>query len=115
MSYGPRRTRGYPDRGAEDLGELGAAWNEADLVLVLVEVDPGIHLDILRTWVNRVIPLVTAGRANSELLSTIAGLVAQAGLEIPFALLEGADRSDETLGQPAPTAEDRDDLAAVQS
>lgn len=115
LSYGPRRTRGYLDRGAEDLGELGAAWNEADLVLVLVEVDPGIHLDILRTWVNRVIPLVTAGRANSELLSTIAGLVAQAGLEIPFALLEGADRSDETLGQPAPTAEDRDDLAAVQT
>ncbi len=115
LSYGPRRTRGYPERGTEDLGELGAAWYEADLVLVLVEVDPGIHLDILRTWVNRIIPLVTAGRVNSELLSTIAGLVAQAGLEMPFALLEGADRSDQTLGQPVPTAENHDELASVQS
>ena len=60
----------------EELGELGAAWNEADLVLALVEVDPGIDLDIVRTWVNRVVPLVSAGRASGELLSTIAGLVA---------------------------------------
>ncbi|HEY9497094.1 MAG TPA: hypothetical protein VIR15_19735 [Intrasporangium sp.] len=115
LSYGPRRTRGYPDRGLEDIGELGAAWYEADLVLVLVEVDPGIHLEILRTWVNRIIPLVTAGRANSELLSTIAGLVTQAGLEMPFALLDGADRSDQTLGQPAPMAEDRDAVAVQPS
>ena len=64
---------------------------------------------------NRIVPLVTAGRANGELLSTIAGLVAQAGLEMPFALLEGADRSDQTLGQPAPMAEDHDELAAAQS
>ena len=94
------------------LGVLGAAWDEADLVLVLVEVDPGIHLDSVRSWVNRIVPLVTAGRANGELLSTIAGLVAQAGVEMPFALLEGADRSDQTFGQPAPMAEDRDELAA---
>ena len=73
---------------------------------MLVEVDPGIHLDIVRTWVNRIVPLVSAGRANAELLSTIAGLVAEAGLEMPFALLEGADRSDQTLGQPAPMAGD---------
>ena len=115
LSYGPRRTRRNPDRGHDELGVLGAAWDEADLVLVLVEVDPGIHLDSVRSWVNRIVPLVTAGRANGELLSTIAGLVAQAGVEMPFALLEGADRSDQTFGQPAPMAEDRDELAAVQS
>lgn len=114
LSYGPRRSRGQPERDLGDLGELAAAWDEADLVLVLVEVDPGMHLDILRTWVNRIVPLVTAGRANGELLSTIAGLVAEAGLEMPFALLEGADRSDQTFGQPAPV-EDREEMAAVQS
>lgn len=113
LSYGPRRTRRNPDRGHDELGELGAAWDEADLVLVLVEVDPGIHLDIVRSWVNRIVPLVTAGRANEELLSTIAGLVAQAGVEMPFALLEGADRSDQTFGQPAPMA-DGHELAAAQ-
>jgi hypothetical protein len=115
LSYGPRRSRGQPDRHPDEPGELTAAWDQAELVLVLVEVDPGINLDIVRTWVNRIVPLVTAGRANGELLSTIAGLVAQAGLEMPFALLEGADRSDQTLGQPAPMAEDHDELAAAQS
>ena len=69
----------------------------------------------MRTWVNRLVPLVSAGRADRELLTTIAGLVAETGLEMPFALLEGADPSDQTLGQPAPITEDRDELAAVQS
>ena len=115
LSYGPRRIRRYPERDRDDLGDLGVAWEEADLVLVLLEVDPGIHLDVVRTWVNQIVPLVTAGRANGELLSTIAGLVAEAGLEMPFALLESADRSDQTLGEPAPSAEDGDALAAVQS
>jgi capsular polysaccharide biosynthesis protein len=115
LSHGPRRIRRHPERDPDELGDLGVAWDEADLVLVLLEVDPGIHLDVVRTWVNRIVPLVTAGRANSELLSTIAGLVAEAGLEMPFALLEGADRSDQTLGQPPPMAEDPDALAAAQS
>jgi len=114
LCYGPRRSRRNHEQETGRLGELDAAWDEADVVLVLVEVDPGINLDIVRTWVNRVVPLVTAGRANGELLSTIAGIVADAGLEMPFALLEGADRSDRTLGQPAPMTEVSDELAAVQ-
>lgn len=115
LSYGPRRSRRAPDRSSDDEGGLGTAWNEADVVLVLVEVDPGIHLGIVRTWVNRIVPLVTAGRVNAELLSTIAGLVTEAGLEMPFALLESADRSDQTLGQPSSIIEERDELAAVRS
>ena len=115
LSYGPRRSRRAPERSRDDLGELGTAWAEADVVLVLLEVDPGINLEIVQTWVNRIIPLVTAGRVNGELLSTISGLVTQAGLEMPFALLEGADRSDQTLGQPAPVLAAHDELAAVQS
>ena len=90
------------------------AWREADAVLVLVEVDPGIDLDLVHTWVTRLVPLVSAGRAGPELLTTVASLVRENGLEMPFALLEGADRSDESLGRPAPMAEDREALEAVQ-
>lgn len=115
LTHGPRRSGRRPAPDPEELGELAAAWDEVDLVLALVEVDPGIDLDIVRTWVNRLVPLVSAGRASRELLTTIAGLVAETGLEMPFALLEGADPSDQTLGQPAPITEDRDELAAVQS
>ena len=70
---------------------MEVAWKDADLVLALVEVDPGFDLDILRTWVSTVVPLVSAGRASGELLSTIAQLVTEAGIDMPFALLEGAD------------------------
>ena len=113
LAPGPRRSGRRPAPTPEELGELGPAWDEADLVLALVEVDPGIDLDIVRTWVTRVVPLVSAGRASRELLSTIAGLVEKSGLEMPFALLEGADRSDQTLGQPTPITENRDELGAV--
>ena len=115
LAAGPRRSGRRPAPDPEELGELGPAWDEADLVLALVEVDPGIDLDIVRTWVNRIVPLVSAGRASGELLSTIAGLIKKSGLEMPFALLEGADRSDQTLGYPAPIAESRDELGAVQA
>ena len=72
-------------------------------------------LDVLRTWVNRVVPFVSAGRASQELLSTIAVLLEQSGLEVPFALLEGVDRSDQSLGQPLTPTEERDELGAVES
>jgi hypothetical protein len=115
LTPGPRRYGPRSASHSEDLGPLGAAWSEADLVLALVDVDPGLDLDLLRTWVSVVVPLVSSGRASGELLSTIAGLVAEAGLDMPFALLEGVDRSDETLGHPAPIADGRDELAAAQS
>lgn len=47
-------------------------------------------------------PLVSAGRASRELLRTVAGMVASAQLEMPFALVEGVDRSDETSGAVEP-------------
>ena len=115
LAAGPRRSGRRAAPEPEELGELGPAWDEADLVLALVEVDPGIDLDIVRTWVNRVVPLVSAGRASGELLSTIAGLVKRSGLEMPFALLEGADRSDQTLGYPAAPMVNRDETGAAQA
>jgi hypothetical protein len=115
LAAGPRRSGRRPAPEPEELGELGPAWDEVDIVLALVEVDPGIDLDIVRTWVNRVVPLVSAGRASGELLSTIAGLVKRSGLEMPFALLEGADRSDQTLGYPAGITVNRDEPGAAQA
>ena len=113
LTPGPRRSGRRPGPDLDDLGDLGTAWAEADVVLVMLEVDPGIDLDILRTWVNRVVPVVSAGRASRELLGTVAGLITQSGLEMPFALLEGADRSDQTLGQPAPVVGERTEPEAA--
>jgi hypothetical protein len=115
LASGPRKSGRRPAPDPRELGELAQAWDDAQLVLALVELDPGIDLDLLRTWVNRIVPLVSAGRAGGELLTTIGALVEQAGIEMPFALLEGADPSDESLGHAAPPGEGREELGVVES
>lgn len=86
-----------------------AGWESADVVLALVEVDPGIDAEQLATWVDRVVPLVTAGAPTAELLSTTADLLRGAGLRLPFAMMVGCDRLDQSLG--SVTASDVDVLA----
>jgi hypothetical protein len=115
LAVGPRRGGRRAATEAPVPAELSGPWDDSDVVLVLLEVDPGIDLDILRSWVNRVVPLVSAGRASAELLGTVAELVTGAGVDMPFALLEGAERSDRTLGRPGPSAEDRTEPKAARS
>ncbi len=73
-------------------------WESADVVLALVEVDPGFDSENLGSWVDQVVPLVTAGRSTAELLETTAQLIRAAGLTLPFAMMVGSDDSDESLG-----------------
>lgn len=107
LSRGPRsgstRHSGLPDP-LSDI--LRAEWDDADVALVLVEMDPGLDIENLTTWASRLVPLVSAGRASAELLRTVAGMVASARIDMPFALMEGADRSDETSGLAEPPAAD---------
>ena len=78
--------------------QLRAGWDRADLVLALVEIDPGLDVENLTSWVDRIVPVVTAGRSSAELLETIGELVRAVGLELPFAMMVGSDRTDESLG-----------------
>jgi capsular polysaccharide biosynthesis protein len=96
---------GSPPHVASDLpGEdpLRPAWDSADVVLTLAEVDPAVGVDHLKSWADQVVLLVTAGRSSAERLRTTAGLVRSSGLKLPFAVLVGADRTDESLGLPDP-------------
>ncbi|MFC7491307.1 MULTISPECIES: hypothetical protein [unclassified Knoellia] len=108
----PALTSGPRGRAASALGGQGQAkelqdlWDAADLVLVLLEVDPGIDLGVVATWVTEVVPLVSAGRASRDLLGTVTALLTRNGVHIPFALLEGADRTDRTLGHPDDAADE---------
>jgi capsular polysaccharide biosynthesis protein len=73
-------------------------WDTSDVVLALVEVDPGIEATHLASWVELVVPLVAAGRSTAELLETTGELVRAASLRLPFAMMVGADGTDESLG-----------------
>ncbi|MEW1954777.1 hypothetical protein [Terrabacter sp. NPDC080008] len=97
LSRGPRgAAEGLSGELPEDPRTVG--WDRADVVLALVEVDPGIEVQPLATWVEQVVPLVTAGAVTAELLSTTGTLVREAGLDLPFAMMVGCDATDQSLG-----------------
>jgi hypothetical protein len=77
-----------------------AAWDTADVVITLTEVDPGIGMDDLVTWADSLVLVVTSGRSSVERLRTTGELVRSAGLDLEFVLLLGADGTDETFGSP---------------
>jgi capsular polysaccharide biosynthesis protein len=113
LAHGPRTARG----AVSDLPvghALRASWDAADVVIALVEVDPGIDVENLRSWVEQVIPLVTAGRSTAELLETTAEMIRAAGLSLPFAMLVGAERTDESLGLTEPSVAEQPAQAAVK-
>ncbi len=76
------------------------AWEQADVVLVLTDIRPGADVDLLRTWADDVVLLVTAGGSSAERLTTSAELLRSAGLHLPFALMVSSDATDESLGTP---------------
>jgi capsular polysaccharide biosynthesis protein len=75
-----------------------AAWARADVVLALAEADPAVGVDHLRSWVDRAVLLVSAGRSSAERVRTAGELVRGAGLQFLFALLVGTDGTDESSG-----------------
>jgi capsular polysaccharide biosynthesis protein len=76
------------------------AWDDADVVVVLAEIDPALDLEHLATWSNSVVLLVRAGQSSAERLRTAAELIRSAGMELLFAVLIGSDSTDESLGLP---------------
>jgi capsular polysaccharide biosynthesis protein len=76
------------------------AWDAADVVLTLADLDPAVGVEHLTSWADQVVILVTAGRSSAERLRTTAKLIRSAGLRLLFAVLVGADRTDESLGLP---------------
>jgi capsular polysaccharide biosynthesis protein len=96
---------GSPHSLASDLPSddpLRPAWDSADVVLTLAEINPAVGVDHLKSWADQVVLLVTAGRSSAERVRTTAGLLRASGLKLPFAVLVGADRTDESLGLPDP-------------
>jgi len=77
-----------------------AAWDAADVILILAEVDPAAGVDGLASWADEVVVLVTAGSSSAERLHTAAELLRHAGLQLSFAMLVDADPGDESLGRP---------------
>jgi capsular polysaccharide biosynthesis protein len=105
-----------PDRGdVVPSGPLGrvSAWDpntsfskavakacaRADLLLTLVSLDPAAGAEHLPTWAPDAVVVVTAGRSTWTRINAVGELVRLSGTRLVSAVLVGADRRDETLGE----------------
>jgi hypothetical protein len=87
------RAVGHEDRDG------GPIWPQlTDVTLVLADLDPEVGAHHLAAWVDRVIIVVTAGRSSAERVRTSADLVRSAGLDLRFAALLHAERTDDSSG-----------------
>ena len=74
------------------------AWETADCVLAVDEVDLGLGVSHLTEWADRAVLVIAAGRATSEVLETVGRLFRVARLPVAFAVLVGADAADVSCG-----------------
>ncbi|NYD55951.1 capsular polysaccharide biosynthesis protein [Nocardioides marinisabuli] len=84
------------------------AESAADLVLVVVDIDPAVGLDHVAVRAERLVVVVSAGGSTAERLRTTAELVRAAGLELAGAVLVGADPLDDSLGLAPVDADEAD-------
>jgi hypothetical protein len=77
-----------------------AVWDTADVILTLAEVEPALGVEHLRSWTDEVVLLVTAGRSSAERLRTTAELFRTSEVPLTFAMMTGADTTDQSLGLP---------------
>lgn len=74
-------------------------WDGADVVVAVAPADLDTGLDHLAGWADSAILLVTAGRSTAEAISTAAGLLRSAGLQVLSVLMVGTDGTDQSLGR----------------
>ncbi|GAB2659664.1 YveK family protein [Kribbella swartbergensis] len=77
---------------------LDAAWEVADLVLVLATLTPELGADHLGTWASHAAVVVTAGRSTTAKITATGEMLRLAGLEIDTAVVLRPDRTDESVG-----------------
>jgi hypothetical protein len=86
------------DHDAGEEGEEAPSPDLSDVSLVLADLDPSVAADHLKAWTERVVVVVTSGLSSVERVRTAGDLVRSAGLDLRFAALLHADRTDVSSG-----------------
>jgi capsular polysaccharide biosynthesis protein len=97
---GQLRVASSADTGPAHDDPLHEGWMSAEVVLVLGEVELGIGSGHLSLWADRCVLLVAAGKTTAELLRSIARTLMRGGPTFEFAMLVGADKTDQSVGLP---------------
>jgi hypothetical protein len=92
---------------------VAAACASGDLLLTLVTLDPAVGAEHLPTWAPDAVVVVTAGRSTWTKINAVGEMIRLSGTRLVSAVLVGADRRDESLGEiPAHYADREADVGA---
>jgi hypothetical protein len=67
-------------------------------VLTLVTLDPSLGGEYLSSWAADAVVVVTAGQSSWTRIHAVGEMIRLAGTRLLFAILVGADKTDESLG-----------------
>jgi capsular polysaccharide biosynthesis protein len=79
---------------------LASAGSDADILLTVATLDPAFGGDHLATWTTDVVAVVTSGKSSAEKVRAVGEMIRLAGARLVSVVLIGADKNDESLGQP---------------
>lgn len=102
---GPVPGGGIPAVPGQAVPALVNACSSADLLLTFATLDPALGADYLRTWATNAVAVVTAGESTAEKVHSVGEMIRLAGTRLDFAVLLGADETDESLGVTDPADE----------
>ena len=102
LAQGPLSGQSRDSRALQADKPTQDAWDAAEYVIALAEVDPASGAPHLGSWSEDAVLFVTAGRSSGERLRTAAELIRGAGLRLRFGVLLRTDRTDNSLGMPDP-------------
>jgi capsular polysaccharide biosynthesis protein len=100
LAQGPLNGQSRDSRALDADKATQDAWDAAEYVITLAEVDPASGAPHLGSWSEDAVLFVTAGRSSGERLRTAAELIRGAGLRLRFGVLLRTDRTDNSLGIP---------------
>ena len=69
------------------------------MLLTLVTLDPSVGAEYVASWAASAVAVVTAGRSSWARVQAAGEMSRLAGLPMSSAVLVGADRADESLGE----------------
>jgi capsular polysaccharide biosynthesis protein len=96
---GPLKAATAPRQFAPPDPDLAAAYSATSVVLTLAGADPMLGADHLVTWARDAVVMVTAGESSWTRIQAVGEMVRIAGTRLVSAILIGADKTDESLGQ----------------
>jgi hypothetical protein len=103
----PSLAKGPTHIDSADWEDVALAKGRTGVTLILADLDPGVGVDHLTAWTDRVVVAVTGGKSSAELVRTTADLIRSVGLQLRGSVLLGAARDDMSSGIATPAGDGR--------